>query len=82
MIEFRRRSLWQGLRYRLWPPYRRRQDEALRAALRTLIANPTMPCIVAGELLDCPPDASLRPCAGGSDAMKQFVDIVTAGRPL
>lgn len=35
----------------LWPPYRRKQDEALEAAIRYLVENPSEPCIFSGAYI-------------------------------
>lgn len=43
MIVFRERTLLERVK-RLWPPYRRRRDAAMLAALKQLCANPEMPC--------------------------------------
>jgi hypothetical protein len=50
MIEFRQRSLWERIA-RVWPPHRRRQDAALRAAIAHLVDNPTLPCVIGGQLI-------------------------------
>ena len=50
MIEFRRRTLGERV-MRLWPPYRRRQDEALRKAIEKLMGQPWRPCLVDGVLI-------------------------------
>jgi hypothetical protein len=50
MIELRRRTPWERLA-RLWPPYRRQSDEALRAAIRQLVDDPAAPCVIDGQLI-------------------------------
>lgn len=43
MIVFRERTLVESIK-RLWPPYRRRRDVAMLAAMKQLVTNPSMPC--------------------------------------
>ena len=50
MIQLRERTLRQRLT-RLWPPARRRQDAALEAAIRKLVDDPSLPCMVDGVLI-------------------------------
>jgi hypothetical protein len=50
MIIFSRRSFIDRL-LRVIPSYRRKQDEALRDAIKLLMDNPDMPCIIGGEIV-------------------------------
>ena len=50
MIEFRGRTPWEQIA-RLWPPYRRQSDEALRAAIKQLVDDPALPCVIEGQLI-------------------------------
>lgn len=43
MFVFTEMSLLEKIK-RLYPPYRRRRDEAMLAAIRQLVASPEMPC--------------------------------------
>lgn len=51
MISLQRRTGWQWLLYRVWPPYRRRQDAALEAAIRRLMDDPSLPCVVGDHFI-------------------------------
>ena len=51
MIEFQMMTSRSRLLRLVWPPYRRRQDEALREAIRVLVENPRLPCVIGGTLV-------------------------------
>jgi hypothetical protein len=50
MIRLRQRSAWERL-LRLIPFFRRRQDAALAAAIRTLVDDPDLACEVDGVVI-------------------------------
>lgn len=51
MIVFRQRTLWQSFLYRYWTPYRRRCDAANEAAIRRLVDDPSLPCMVGDRYI-------------------------------
>jgi hypothetical protein len=50
MIELRKRT-WQERLRRLWPPYRRQSDAALAMAIKQLVDDPTLPCVIEGRII-------------------------------
>lgn len=50
MISLQRRSLFDNV-LRLFPSYRRRQDGALREAIRLLMENTSAPCVIGDVLI-------------------------------
>ena len=51
MITFRPLTPLQRLLRALWPPYRRRQDQTLRAAIDALCDDPSLPCVIEGQYI-------------------------------
>jgi hypothetical protein len=51
VIGFRQRTLRERLLYRLWPPYGRRRDAALRTAIERLVDDPSLPCMIGDRLI-------------------------------
>lgn len=51
MIIFKRRNWWETVLYRLWPPYRKAQDQAVREAIETLLKDPSLPCQIQNEFI-------------------------------
>ena len=35
----------------VWPAYRRRRDAALREAIRELVQDPSLPCMIEGRVI-------------------------------
>ena len=50
MITFRKRTLWEKL-LRLVPSYKRKQDKELEDAIKILMENPAMPCIIGDTII-------------------------------
>lgn len=50
MIAFKKQTLIQRL-LMLIPSYKRKRDKELEDAIRTLIKNPSMPCMVGDEII-------------------------------
>jgi hypothetical protein len=51
MIEFRTGTLRDRLLWRVWPAYRRRYQAAMREAIRELVMDPSLPCMVDGRVI-------------------------------
>ncbi len=51
MIGFSRMSLWERVKRAVSPSYRARRDAEMREALRELVKNPGLPCIVEGQYI-------------------------------
>jgi hypothetical protein len=51
MIIFKRRRFWQTVLYRLWPPYRKAQDKAIRDGIKRLVKDPSLPCQIEDEFI-------------------------------
>lgn len=47
MITFRKRSIIEQL-LRVFPSVRKRQDEGLRSAIKALMDDPDLPCVIDG----------------------------------
>ena len=43
-------TLLEGF-WRLWPPYRRRHDAALKEAIRDLVNDPSLPCMIGDTII-------------------------------
>ena len=50
MIAFQPMSITERIK-RLWPPYRRRRDAAMKEAIKQLVANPQMPCKIGDHII-------------------------------
>jgi hypothetical protein len=50
MISFRKRTLKEQF-LRLFPYYRKKQDDALREAIRALVKDPSLPCEIEGQFI-------------------------------
>ena len=51
MISFQRRSLLENIKYHLSPRYRAAADKRLQNAIRVLMDNPSMPCVVENHFI-------------------------------
>jgi hypothetical protein len=50
MIAFKPMSLTEQIK-RLWPAYRRRREAEMKEAIRQLVADPSLPCMVGGHFI-------------------------------
>lgn len=51
MIAFERMGLLERIKRVLSPSYRRKRDAEMKEALRYLVENPGVPCMVDGEII-------------------------------
>jgi hypothetical protein len=51
MIHLKSMTLRKRLLCLVWPAYRRRHDAALREAIRALVQDPSLPCMIEGRLI-------------------------------
>ena len=51
MIVFSQMTMWERIKRAISPAYRARRDAEMREAIRELVANPDLPCVVEGEYI-------------------------------
>jgi hypothetical protein len=51
MIEFRPLTACEQFLRLIWPPYRRREEAAMEDAIRRLVDDPALPCVIDGRVV-------------------------------
>jgi hypothetical protein len=51
MIEFRPLTACERFSRLIWPPYRRRKEAAMEDAIRRLVDDPSLPCVIDGRVV-------------------------------
>lgn len=51
MIGLRRRTIWESILYRVWKPYRKREDRERLETIRWLVEHPAAPCVIDGHYI-------------------------------